>query len=106
MKEKKLYSLGEVSKKLNIKEEKLRKWTRVFKVGKKIKRKIYFDEEAMEKLKMIKQLFKEGYSPKSIQNNLSRKIREKKKERKIRLSLRFLNTLYKELLEIKKILES
>ncbi|MCS7249831.1 MAG: helix-turn-helix domain-containing protein [candidate division WOR-3 bacterium] len=106
MKEKKLYSLKEVSNRLKIDENKLRKWAKVFKVGKRIKKKIFFDEKGMEKIKMIKKLFKEGYSQKSIQNNLSKKIREKRKERKIKLSLRFLNTLYKELLEIKEILEN
>ncbi|MEO0087420.1 MAG: MerR family transcriptional regulator [candidate division WOR-3 bacterium] len=105
MKEKKLYPLSEVSKKLKIEESKLRKWTKIFKVGKKIKKKIYFDEKELAKIKVIKELFKEGYSQKSIQNNLSKKIREKKKEKKVKLSLKFLNTLYKELLEIKEILE-
>ena len=39
------------------------------------------------------------------EEELSKKIREKKKEKKVKLSLKFLNTLYKELLEIKEILE-
>uniref|UniRef100_A0A7V3ZW47 MerR family transcriptional regulator n=1 Tax=candidate division WOR-3 bacterium TaxID=2052148 RepID=A0A7V3ZW47_UNCW3 len=105
MKEKKLYSLAEVSKKLKIKNDLLRKWAKIFEVGRKIKKKIYFNEKEMEKIKVIKDLFKEGYSKKAIQTNLSKKIREKKSERKRKLSLKFLNTLYKELLEIKDILE-
>lgn len=103
--EKKLYSLTKVSKKLKIKDALLRKWVKIFKVGRKIKKKIYFDEKEVGKIKVIKDLFKEGYSQKGVQTNLSKKIKEKKTERKRKLSLKFLNILYKELLEIKNILE-
>lgn len=105
MKEKKLYSLKEVSKKLKIKDSQIRKWVKIFKVGIREKKKIYFDEKELAKMKAIKELFKEGYHEKGIQKNLLRKIKEKEEKRKIKQSLKFLKTLYKELLEIKNILE-
>ncbi|MEO0097316.1 MAG: MerR family transcriptional regulator [candidate division WOR-3 bacterium] len=105
MKEKKLSPLKEISKKLKIKDSQLKKWIKVFKVGTKKKGKVYFDEREIAKIKAIKELLKEGYPQKSIQKNLLKKMKEKENERKIKQSLKFLNTLYKELLEIKNILE-
>lgn len=101
----KKFSLKEISKKLKVKDSQLKKWVKVFKIGKKEKGRIYFDEKELEKIKVIKELFEEGYHQKSIQKNLSKKMKEKERERKIRGFLKFLNTLYKELLEIKNILE-
>ncbi|MEO0089158.1 MAG: MerR family transcriptional regulator [candidate division WOR-3 bacterium] len=106
MKEKKLFPLKEVSKKLKIKDSQLKKWAKIFKVGIKKKGRIYFDEKEEAKIKAIKELLKEGYSKKSIQKNLFKKMKEREKERKTKQALRFLNSLYKELWEIKNILES
>ncbi len=101
----KKFSLKEISEKLKIKDSQLKKWVKIFKIGKKEKGKIYFDEKEVSKIKVIKELFKEGFRQRDIQKNLLKKMKEKENERKIKQSLKFLRSLYKELLEIKDILE-